>query len=329
MRNEDLRLWQVLSDQMPNEEALTAMQKLRGYYRTRTIRSGDLLEVEVYPIVPVHVLREAVRRRPETREAQKRMNRKNAERRLVRLVEANFTEADYYFTGTIEGEELPTLEQVQKMARNFIARMNYLRKKRGLENARYVYVIEGWEEGSKQKRLHVHFIIDGGIDRKALKEIWSHGRSKCDELDPKAYGGLVSLAKYMVKDPRGRKRWASSKNLKQPVITTADRKVSARTAQRIAEDAAGRAAALEKLYPGYEHEETEVRTNPFIAGCYIYAVMRKIPKKAEKGEKKNEQGNHERARSNGGRIRADAKRNRAGGVPSGGAAAVQKRGGRV
>ena len=324
----ELRMWELLCDQMPNAEMLTAMEKVRGFYRTRTIRSGDMLEVEVYPVIPRRVIKEALNRKGETREAQRRQNQKNAEKRMIRLVETNFGKGDWYFTGTLEGERLPTLDEVQKIIQSFIRRVNYRRKQEGLSGARYIYVIEGYEDGSRQKRLHVHIIMDGGLDRKTLKDIWGKGRSKCDELDPGAYGGLINLARYMLKDPQGRKRWRASKNLKQPLITTADRKVSSKTAQRIAENAAGRAAALEKLYPGYEHQDTDVRANPFIAGCYIYAVMRKKPQE-EKGREKGEQGHSDRQGRNGPGIRTDKKRGEQGGVPAGGTAQLQKRAGRT
>lgn len=325
-----VRGWELLCDQMPNEEALTAMEKMRGFYRTRTIRSGGLLEVEVYPVIPRRQIKEALKKKGETREAQKRQNQRNAERRCMRLIEANFGEGDWYLTATIEGDRLPTLEEVQKMAQGFVRRVNYRRKQEVLENARYIYVIEGYEEGSRQQRLHLHFIMDGGLSREVLKTLWGKGRCKCDELAPEEYGGLIKLAKYMLKDPRGRKRWRASKNLKQPVITTADRKVSSRAVQRIAENTAGRAAALEKLYEGYEHQETDVRTNPFIAGCYIYAVLRKKQDgKKKQGGKKDEQGHSGRTGRNGPGIRADKGRRKQGGVPAGGAEEVQKRAGKV
>ena len=324
MQDQTLRAWQLLSDSVPNEEALTEIERRRGFYRTRSIKSGDLLEVEAYPILPQSVIREALSKCPASKEAQRRLNQRNAEKRLIRLMETNFGQGDWYFTATLEGANLPTLDGMRKKIQRFIGRMNYHRKARGMENARYIYVIEGYEEGSRQKRLHVHFVIDGGLDRETLKSIWGHGRCKCDELDPAGYGGLINLAKYLSKDPRGRKRWASSKGLAGPVVHVAERKINHRAARKIAESPAGAAAALEKLYPGYEHIETEVRTNPFIPGCYIYAIMRR------KGEKSHEQsgvggkaGN--RAGAHAGRRRADAEMR----VPPGGAQKVQKRKGRV
>ena len=326
MQDQTLRAWQLLCDRTPNEEALTEIEKARGFYRTRSIRSGDLLEVEAYPILPKAMIREAMAKYPVSPEAQKRLNQRNAEKRLVRLMEANFGASDWYFTATLEGANLPSLDGMRRKIQRFIQRMNYRRKNMGLDNARYIYVIEGYEEGSRQKRLHVHFVIDGGLDRATLKEIWGAGRCKCDELDPTGYGGLVNLAKYLSKDPRGRKRWAASKGLRGPVVHVADRKINHRAARRIADSPAGAAAALEKLYPGFEHVETEVRTNPFISGCYIYAVLRR---KNEKERGKREQGYSDRQGRDGPGTHAGKRRDGALRVSSGGAQEVQKREGRV
>ena len=330
-QDEMLKRYALLCDQVPNEESLSMMDKMRGiYYRTKTIKSGTLLEVEAYPLLPKGV-NKAIRKMEVSKEAIKAHNQRSAEKRFTRLIEANFTEADYYFTGTFEGVKLPTLEEVRKAVKRYIARINYEREKRGLEKARYVYVIEGYEDGSRQQRLHFHMVIDGALDRATLKEIWGNGRTKCEELDPKAYNGLIGLARYLAKDPKGRKRWSSSKGLKQPLITVADRKVKASAARRIAQSTSEAAAALEKIYPGYEHVETEVKTNPYIPGCYIYAVMRKKDngEKKTKGGKRSEQG--DRNRSIGGRtgIPGNGKQNPGDEVPAGGTAKVQKRGRKV
>lgn len=270
-----LEQYEILCDRALDGEGLNAMERARGgFYRTRSIRSGSLLEVEAYPILPKWTAA-AVKRLSATPEAIRRNNARRAEKKLTRLIEANFGDGDWFFTGTVEGPDLPTLNGMQARVKRFLRRVNYERRKRGLENARYVYVIEGWEEGSRQKRLHAHMILDGGLDRLTLRRIWGAGRTKVDELDPAGYGGLTALAKYLIKDPRGRKRWAASVGLKKPVETVADRKISDKAAWRIAESPAGAAAALEKLYPGYEHVETEVRGNPYVPGAYIYAVMRK------------------------------------------------------
>lgn len=284
-RDEIMRRYALLCDRLPDQLALMEMESMRGvWYRTKSIRSGSLLEIEAYPLLPTRQL-ERVRRIAPTSEAQARLNQRNAEKRLIRLAEANFGESDYYFTGTIEGPDLPDWRSMQRLARNFIRRWNRAREKAGLQAGKYIYVIEGHDDGDRKKRLHWHALLEGGLDRATIKALWAHGRARVDELDTKGPEGLVPLAKYMIKGPQGKRRWAASKNLKKPSVSWADRKISARTARRIADERAASAAALEKLYPGYEVADVEVRSNPYMPGCYIYARLRKIETAQERKER--------------------------------------------
>ena len=287
-----LEKYALLCDREPEGEALTAMERARGWYRTKATWSGAMLEVEAYPMLP-HGMRGAVSRMRGTPEAMRKLNERNAKMTFRRLAEINFRdEADYFFTGTIEagaGESLPTLEQAESIFERFIRRVNRLRKKRGQENAKDLAVIEGWEEGSRQTRLHIHALMDGGLERDAVENLWRAGLSECRRL---VHAMLDRLCGYLQKGPRGKKRWKRSKgNLKGPRETHADRKMNAKAAWRIAEDVAGRSAALEKLYPGYRLEQTdgrdavEVRSNPYMPGCYIYARLRRIETAQERKER--------------------------------------------
>lgn len=271
-----LRQYELLCEGTPDAGDLAAMDQMRGvWYRTRTIRSGAMLEVEAYPMMPERRAR-AVRRMQPTSEAQRRVNQRHAERRMLRLAEANFGPSDYYFTGTIEGPDLPDVESMQRLVRLFLRRVNDLRRRRGLGNCKYIYVLEGHDAGDRRRRLHWHALIEGGIDRQELKRLWGHGRARCDELDTAGPQGLAPLVRYLSKAPQGKKRWARSRNLREPRESVAERKINARAARRIADDSqAVRAAQLERLYPGYEYMESEARVNPFVPGCYIYAMMRR------------------------------------------------------
>lgn len=274
-RDELLRRYAVLCDRLPDGDALAELERMRGvYYRTKSYRSGSLLEIEAYPLLP-HPRREQVRRLQPSREAQQRLNQRNAEKKLIRLVEANFGASDFYFTGTIEGPDLPNWESMQRLVRAFIRRWNRARIKAGLEPGKYIYVLEGHEDGDRRKRLHWHGLLEGGLDRMAIKALWDKGRSRCDELDTSGPDGLIPLSKYLLKNPQGKRRWAASRNLKKPAVSWADRKINARAARRIADERAASSAALEKLYPGHEVLDVEVRTNPYVPGCYIYARMRR------------------------------------------------------
>lgn len=269
------RQWALLSDQEVDEETLDSMSKRRGgYYRTKSIRSGDMLEIEAYPMLP-RAEERALRKRNPTPEAMRKLNEKNARKRFRRLAEINFSDrADYYFTGTIEsraGESLPSLSETEKIFKAFTRRLNRKRKRAGLENAKYMAVIEGYEEGSKTVRLHVHALIEGGLSRDAVEELWTAGLSQCRRLSKPM---LDRLCGYLLKDPRGKKRWHYSKgNLRQPVVRVADRKITSKAAWRVASDTEGRAAALEKLYPGYRLEKIDVKGNPYVPGVYITARL--------------------------------------------------------
>lgn len=65
-------------------------------YRTRTIKAGNVLEVEIFPIWNTqNEVREA--KKHTTREAQKNLNDKNAKKKFIRKINANFTEEDLGF----------------------------------------------------------------------------------------------------------------------------------------------------------------------------------------------------------------------------------------
>lgn len=288
-RDELLDRYAVLCDREPDGQTLTLMDRMRGgFYRTRSTRSGGMLEVEAYPMLPP-MARAKLRTTHATSEAQANLNRRNAEKRFRRLAEINFRdEQDYYFTGTIEEREdvlLPTLDEVEKIFANFIRRVNYHRKKLGFPNAKYLAVIEGYEENGRQKRLHCHLLIEGGPGRDTMEKLWTEGVAQCRRL---VKAKLDEVCSYLMKDPRGRKRWKYSKgNLEQPIVTYADRKISANAAWRVARDVAGRAAALERLYPGYKIDgDVEVRSNPYIPGAYIYARLRRKETKNERRARK-------------------------------------------
>lgn len=94
---------------------------------------------------------------------------------------------------------------------NFIRRINRKRKKLGLENAKYIYII-AFEEYT---RPHFHLLISGGIDRDELERMWG----KCDRpntrnISPDENFLLTGLATYITQNPHGTKRWCPSKNLK-------------------------------------------------------------------------------------------------------------------
>lgn len=153
-----------------------------------------------------------------------------------------------------------------------------------ITNADTVYI----GEGRKKKRIH-HHVIMNGMDRDEAERLWKNGYANTRRLQPDEYG-LEALARYIVKDPQGKKRWSASQNLKQPKVTTADTKFTKRMAERLAEDfetAAGQIFA--KLFPNCIMNDCKIFRSDFVAGAYVYANMRKDPErhKTKRREKTN------------------------------------------
>ena len=243
-------------------------------YRTRTTIAGPRLEAEVYPIFGRST--EAMLRRAKktnvTPEKQQRLNRERSMRHLVQLVDANFSERDIHLTLTYR--QAPDYDRAQKDMRNFLLKVKRLREKRGQDPLRYIFTIEGDDDGKKE-RIHIHLLMNGDMDREELEKIWAKGYANADRLRPDE-NGLEAIARYIVKQQKNRRKWCASRNLKQPKSRTSDSKCSRGRVKRIAHDFRNEAKAeMEKLYPGYQFVKCTVKYSDVIDGAYIRCVMRK------------------------------------------------------
>ena len=96
MKQGDVSRYEILFD-LPAGEYNPAEV---GGIRTKTIRAGDALEVECFPItrIPDGAKREALRRK--STHAQENLNRRNAAKRMQRLVDCNYGPEDWVMTYT-------------------------------------------------------------------------------------------------------------------------------------------------------------------------------------------------------------------------------------
>lgn len=260
-------------------------------YRARTIKAGNVLEVEIYPIwntqAEAHKAKKAA-----TREAQKNLNDRNAKKKLIRKINANFTEEDLCVTLTYKDGFVPDEEQARRDIRNYLRRVRDWRRKNGLPELKYVYVIEYGGGDGRRKRVH-HHVIMSGMDRDVAEALWNgRGWANSRRLQPDDYG-LEALARYMTKEPNGGKRWAASRNLVDPKITVADTKISKRKVEEIAKDFDTMPAAIfGKLFPDYVFNDCAVKYSDFVAGAYVYARMHREaappPREAKKKKPKKE-----------------------------------------
>ena len=262
--------------------------------RARTTKAGQMLYVAAYPVWDTQHTAQAraalkkVKQASGSTEAQRRLNAKNAQRKLVQLINANFGAGDLLVTCTYKpGCEPVDDDQAHKAMVNMMSRLKRLYRKAGIEHPKYVYVTEITESAKRGRRYHHHMILEGGISREDVEQAWSktHGGICNTRRAQQQPEGLTGFAKYISKQVNGdkrqqiatRRRWCASKNLEQPVTTTADKKISRRRAEKIAQsveqDPRRAYEALEQLHPGYRVIELEVRTSSYVSGAYIYATL--------------------------------------------------------
>ena len=269
----------LLADYWRTEATATRIGSMG--YRTRTIKAGERLEAEVYPIFGRSQEKTAKRAKENlTRERQSQLNSRRAKRRLVLLMEANFkTDEDIHVTLTYAGEE-PTVKRCRKDVRNFLNRVKRLREKRRLPELKYIYAIGH----DKDQRIHVHCVMNGGIERDELERIWKKGYANTIRLQK--YGkGLQGMASYLYRqnekakdngERQGFHMWSGSRNLKKPREHVSDTKISNRKVKMIAQNFRTMAwEILEKVYPGYALEDCQVYYSDMVDGVYIRCVMRK------------------------------------------------------
>lgn len=197
-------------------------------YIKRTTKAGKTVEVEFY--YSAKYLKRGYSRKDKvkaTPEAQKKVNTKQAERKLRLIMNENFSGGDYHLVldyVRVKGMPDRTKEQMKKDIQVFLRECRKLYKKAGKE-FKYIHVMEIGEKGAR----HHHLVVNK-IDTDLLRQAWykayeGHSRVKVFPLDDSGQYG--KLAAYFIKysdkymhDESGKKlqgkRWNSSKNLVHP-----------------------------------------------------------------------------------------------------------------
>ena len=229
--------------------------------REKRIHSGKTFEVEFYPIKIDGRRYTRGTKKKVSREVQKKLNDENARKYLRRLLDTNFDETGYYCTFTYRDDEMPmTYEDCKRDVNNFLKRLRRALKSAGVTNElKYIYAIE--MKVSKKtgiERFHLHIVINGGLKRKQIKDIWGKGDIKrVEELQPDNCG-FERLANYLCKEwnnellPESRKRYTPSRNLKKPNIPKPkDGVFSHRHLEKLCKFCIDDAGYWERRYKGY------------------------------------------------------------------------------
>ena len=280
--------------------------------REKRTKSGKLLEVDFYPVW--NDGRRMPSRSPKANKStaeQARYNKKQATKKLIRLINANFDSSDIIMHPTYTPSKAPlTEEQARRDVTSYLRRVKYRREKevkiveqqitalsddKSLDNIReglklrlkklkapfkYIYVTEkvtyksGIHKG--KDNWHFHLFLTGGLSRRTLESMWGDGmRANADVYQPDRFGP-DAIAKYMSKDPAGTKRFCCSKNLDKPQTqSTKDGHITAQGVERIAKLRPDDKDYWERRHKGYKFLKCYARYNEYNGYWYVTAVMYK------------------------------------------------------
>lgn len=279
-----------------NAERMLKEGRVRSVYATKEIRAGEQMDVEIYPEFAKSE-RELIPdegRRKKQRQAQRNLNEKNSRKQCERLINENFSDRDIWATFTYTDENMPSsMKEAQKDMTNYIKRINYRRKKKGLKNARYIYVTECSEKG----RWHHHIVMDGDIDMDTVEATWNKGKRNEVRRLQKDENGLSGMAMYITKQKKQKgaagskyqKAWKASKGLKKPDVRKNHYKFKQKDVDEIVTGKATVEDKLSKWYAGdgYTMTSCEIRYNVFNGRFYIAARMHRPPERGKnEGQKK-------------------------------------------
>lgn len=267
-------LYTILYEDSIEEQIEALRDKDIKKYRIKTIKSGPMLECEIYPIWKTRNKECRIKINP-SREVQKNLNEKNAKKKVIRLINTNFTKKDIWATFEYDNEHLPANpEEAKKDIQNYIRRLNRIVKKNKLPALKYIFVTEYEEDEKKGKKRVHHHIVMNFPDRDLAEEIWDKGgRTHSRRLQPDDFG-LEGLARYITKDPRGSKRFTASRNLAKPQIRIADSKMTKPKAEQIAKNQNLAGDIFQKIYDQYIFNDISVKFSKYVSGAYLYVRMR-------------------------------------------------------
>lgn len=318
------------------------------FIREKKTDCADYREVDIIPRTEAAEMAtrgKRGKRRKAQRPKQNALNDKNAKRYLVQLANGNFHAGDLHTTLTYSADHLPgTVEEAEKTVNNYLRRLAYRRKKLGLDPLKYILVTEYKVDkaGGWLKRVHHHIIMNGGIDRDEAEMMWTAQRinwKKADSPDKQEAqeyrdsiqrmgwanadrvqtndNGIEALCKYITKDPQGKKRYSSSRNLERPETErtdntekqTADQnlwkasrnltepqekcndfKYSKRRVEQLAKSPDGGLSEFQKIYADYDIVSCE----PIYyeqTGWHIYLKMWKKKTPKQRGKPKGGKAN--------------------------------------
>lgn len=196
-------------------------------YVERRIWSGSYLEVDRYyaSTNTAHPNRGEVCKTSSPYQMAK--NKRNAAKKLTRIMRANFAPHKDLFVGLTHDHDVD--ERAAKSAlKRFLERLRRYRRSNGMGELKYITTTE------KQSKWHHHIVINAVPDG-IIESLWKEGIRDIKKLDGEET--FSALASYLVKDTKPSKKdetvenakaprrkhqrqWSSSKNLQKPKVET-------------------------------------------------------------------------------------------------------------
>lgn len=194
-------------------------------YWERRIYCGDMLEMKKY--CGTNGGRPLGSKKTGEGKTSDELNDAQSWRKLYRLLACNFSRKNGDMCITLTFRNWVDRNTAMKAYEKFLRKIRDIRKKRGLEELKYIIVKE-----VQSGRQHAHLIVNSGIELKELQELWNGGTVWAKVLED--MHNYKELASYLMKqhkprrgagtdenakEPRqkGQRRWTCSRNLKKPI----------------------------------------------------------------------------------------------------------------
>ena len=299
---------------MVRQKTIHCGKGIKTYYRE--------VDILMYKSTPRHRGPKMKRSLPK----QERLNFKNSQRHLSQVCKSSFTGYDYRVDLTYTDEWLPgSLKIGQKYVDSYLRKVNSMREKKGLPQARWVCVDEGFDGHG---RPHHHLLISGGLDRDTMESLWYMGRGRNAEslgmvrTEKLKFSndGIEGLVKYITKmvlkdysdkgtegqltladlnadvsagdivnpSSRGKRRWRQSRNLVQPHEKINDHAYSRKEIMKLLRrpaDCEDTKRFFEVKHKGYVLDTCRYEYNSVTGTWSIYLTMHRKRKDTGPGHK--------------------------------------------
>ena len=247
-------------------------------YFEKRIYSGNVLEVERYYATkggrPL-----GSRNTCESSTAQDELNSMQSWRKLWRMLNCNFSRSAGDLCITLRFSRMVNAAEANRQYTAFMRRIRAARKKRGMDDLRYIIVRE-----IQSGKHHAHMVLNAGLSLEELTQLWGQGILWGALLDDT--NNHKELARYLsrqhkqrrggnstenAKEPhqKGQRRWTCSRNLKKPIVKKRPcRPVTVHTMPRAPK--------------GYELTPEFWRDADSMGNMWIRWICRKMPATAQK-----------------------------------------------